>query len=159
MRSNEIFSRMSDTQAAAFLTELRQEAPPVARMALAAAAIAFKLRPQFLKKQPRAKQAEWMRKALARGPMSGTAEEILAEYFLGHQKDLLVEWLDCAGIAHEDGVLEEATPDCPEPEKLRAAVEKFSGGENPERRGLLMAAFAAQSAITWPELEELLARD
>ena len=147
---------MSAARAESFLTELRQEAPPVARMALAAAANAFKLRPQYLKKQPRAKQAEWMRKALARSTMVTTAEQILAEYFLDHQKDLLVEWLDCAGIAHQDGVLEEATPECPEPAKLRAAVKQFLGGENPERRGLLLAAFAAQSAVSWPDLEELL---
>ena len=66
MRSHEIFARMTPLQAEAFLTELSQDAPDVSQMALAAAAGAFKLRPAFLKRQPKAKQAEWMRKALAR---------------------------------------------------------------------------------------------
>ena len=159
MRSNEIFARMTPERAGDFLAELRREAKPVARMALTAATDAFRLRPQFLAKQPRAKQAEWVRKALARPALASTAEEVLAEYFLGHRKELLIEWLDCAGIAHADGLLDDASPACPAPDELRGAVEAFCAGENPERRRLLLAAFAAQSAVEWPDLEALLAGD
>jgi hypothetical protein len=148
---------MTPARAEAFLTELRQEAPPVSQMALAAAAGAFKLRPAFLKRQPPAKQAEWVRKALARTAMAGVAEEILAEYFLGHQKALLVEWLDAVGLEHEEGALKTNAPAPPDPGVLHKAFEEFSKGENPERRHLLLCAFAAQSAIDWPELESLLA--
>jgi hypothetical protein len=89
--------------------------------------------------------------------MASVAEEILAEYFLGHQKALLVEWLDAVGLAHEDGVLKDASPPAPDGEALRRAFEDFCAGEHPERRRLLLQAFAAQSAIDWPELETLLA--
>lgn len=157
MRSHEVFARMTPVEVEAFLTELRREAPPVSRMALAAAAGAFKLRPEFLRRQPAAKQAEWVRKALGRGTMASVAEEILAEYFLGHRKELLVEWLDALGLAHEEGVLEQATPPAPEPGRLREAFDAFASGENPERRRLLLRAFAAQSAIDWPDLDALLA--
>ena len=157
MRSHEVFARMTPLQAEAFLNELRRDAAPVAQMALAAAAGAFKLRPTFLKRQPPAKQAEWMRKALARGTMASVAEEILAEYFLGHQKSLLIEWLDAIGLEHEEGVLKVGTPAAPERARLEQAVLKFASGENPERRRLLLTAFAAQSAIDWPDLEALLA--
>jgi hypothetical protein len=156
MRSNEVFARMSPAQAEAFLANLRQEAPSVQQMALGVAANAFRLRMEFLRRQPRARQAEWMRKALARTSMAAAAEEILAAYFLGHHKALLVEWLDALGVKHEDGVLAGAAPPCPEPEVLRKAVEAFRSGSDPERRSLLMAAFAAQSAIDWPALEALL---
>ena len=157
MRSHEVFARMAPERAEAFLAELRQEAPQVSQMALAAAAGAFKLRPAFLKRQSKDKQAEWVRKALARGSMAAVAEEILAEYFLGHQKTLLVEWLDSVGLQHEDGVLKDAAPPPPESGSLRKAFDAFVAGENPERRRLLLCAFAAQSAIDWPELEGLLA--
>jgi hypothetical protein len=157
MRSHEVFARMTPVQAEAFLNELRREAPPVSQMALAAAAGAFKLRPAFLKRQPPAKQADWMRKALGRGTMASVAEEILAEYFLGHQKSLLVEWLDAIGLEHEEGVLKAGAPAAPDRTRLQEAVEKFASGEHPERRRLLLAAFAAQSAIDWPELEALIA--
>ena len=159
MRSHEVFARMTPARAEAFLAELRQDAPQVSEMALAAAAGAFKLRPAFLKKQSRGKQAEWVRKALARGAMAAVAEEILAEYFLGHHKALLTEWLDAVGLEHEEGVLKTGAPPAPESGLLRKAFDAFASGENPERRHLLLAAFAAQSAIDWPELESLLTGD
>ncbi len=156
VRSNEIFSQMSPEQALSFLEELREEAPDVARIALSAASQAFKLRPQFLKKQPRARQAEWMRRALARVMMAPAAEEVLAEYFLEYRSDLLAELLDALGVEHEEGRLTGDTPKCPEATKLEEALEKFRGGEERELRDLLLRSFAAQRSIDWPELEARL---
>jgi hypothetical protein len=156
MRSHEVFARMTPARAEAFLAELKREAAPVSQMALAAAAGAFKLRPVFLKRQSPARQADWMRKALSRGAMNAVAEEILAEYFLSHQKALLLEWLDAVGLEHEDGVLKAGAPASPDSGVLHKAFQAFSSGEHPERRRLLLEAFAAQSAIEWPELESLL---
>lgn len=155
MRSNEIFSRMTPEAALAFLTEVHESAPAVEEIALSAAAGAFRLRPVFLRRQPRKRQAEWMRQALARTQMAAVAEEVLAEYFLEYHNELLGEFLDALGLEHEKGVLKGA-PDCPEPAKLRGLVEEFRRGKDPERRELLVRAFAAQSAIEWPDLEALL---
>ena len=156
MRSHEVFARMTPARVEAFLLELKREAAPVSQRALMAAAGAFKLRPAFIKRQSPARQADWVRKALSRGAMSAVAEEILAEYFLGHQKPLLLEWLDAVGLEHEDGVLKAGAPTPPDSGVLRKAFEAFSSGDNPERRRLLLEAFAAQSAIDWPELEALI---
>ena len=156
MRSNQIFSRMSKEQAAAFLDDLKQEARPVANLALNAACQAFKLRPEFLRRQPKAKQAEWMRKALGRTVAAALAEELLATYFLEHQKALLVELLDALGVPHEEGQLESPEPECPPEDKLREVVAVFRKGEHPRRREILLQAFAAQSGVDWPPLETLL---
>jgi len=157
MRSNEIFSRMTTEEAARFLELMKQDARPVAALALNAAAQAFKLRPEFLRKQPKARQAEWMRKALGRTMAAAVSEELLATYFLDYQKDLLIELLDALGVAHEDGQLESADPECPPEDKLGEVVEQFRKGEGQPRRELLLWAFAAQSGINWPPLEKVLA--
>jgi hypothetical protein len=159
MRSNEIFSRMTTEQAAAFLDEVKREAVPVAQMALVAAAQAFRLRPQFLKKQPPLRQAEWMRKALGRTVGAPLAEEVLATYFLEHHVGLLKEWLDLLGIPHEEGQIQAESLDNPGKERIETAVSKFRQGDQAERRELLLRAFAAQSAVDWPELEALLPGD
>jgi hypothetical protein len=84
------------------------------------------------------------------------AGELLAVYFLECRKPLLVEWLDGIGLEHEEGVLKPDAPPQPEPAVLRRAVESFlAGGADPDRR-LLLAAFAAQDAIEWPLLDDLL---
>ena len=156
MRSNQIFSSMTTEQTTVFLDELKQGARPVAALALSAAAQAFKLRPEFLKRQPTARQAEWVRKALGRTAGAPIAEEVLASYFLDHHKPLLIELLDTFGVEHDEGQLKESLPACPPEPRLREAVETFRKGEQSERRELLLRAFAAQSGIDWPDLERLL---
>ena len=111
----------------------------------------------FLRRQPRKRQAEWMRQALSRTAMAAVAEEVLAEYFLEYHSDLLAEWLDALGLEHEKGVLATSSPECPKPADLATTVAAFRQGKDPERRELLMRAFAAQSSIEWPDLEALLA--
>jgi hypothetical protein len=157
MRSNEIFSQMTPDAALAFLDEVRREAPRVEEIALSAAASAFRLRPVFLRRQPRKRQSEWMRQALSRNAFAAVAEEVLAEYFLEYHADLLAELLDGFGLEHEKGVLKgDGPPQCPDKTKLEAAVAAFRKGDNAPRRELLLRAFAAQSAVDWPELEALL---
>lgn len=157
MRSNEIFAQMSGEEALAFLDEMRKEAPDVARLSLAAAANAFRLRPEFLKRQPRPRQAEWMRRALGRTVGAPLAEEVLASYFLDYENELLVEWLDALKMEHDEGRISGEIPPCPEPKELEAIVKKFRDGENPEKRALLVKAFASQSAIQWEALDALIA--
>jgi hypothetical protein len=114
-------------------------------------------------RQPHAKRAELVRRALARVAASAVAEELLAVYFLDCRKELLVEWLDAVGLEHEDGTLKADAPPCPEAGKLAKAVERFRGaasqggdpGDRAERE-LLLRAFAAQTAVDWPALEKLL---
>ena len=156
MRSNEVFSQMTPDAALAFLDEIHREAPNVEEIALSAAAGAFRLRPVFLRRQPRKRQSEWMRQALSRASFAAVAEELLAEYFLEYHSQLLGELLDALGLEHEKGVLKGDTPQCPEKSALQAAVAKFRAGESPARRELLLRAFAAQSSIDWPDLEALL---
>lgn len=155
MRSNQVFSRMGPEDSLRFLNQLKDEAPAVARLALGAAAEAFKLRPEFLKKQPKPRQAEWVRRALGRNVGAGVAEEVLASYFMEHRSEMLIEWLDELGIEHDEGALQDP-PDCPPQKKLAAAVKKFRAGDDPETREILLRAFAAQTSIDWPDLEAIL---
>ncbi|MFQ5698105.1 MAG: hypothetical protein ACE5IL_07455 [Myxococcota bacterium] len=147
---------MSGEQAARLLEALREESPTALTLALGAAAQAFKLRPQFLRRQPRERQAEWARRALSRAASADAAEEVLAEFFLGCRRALLVEWLDALGLEHDDGSLAAPHPPCPDSETLVPALEKFRAGEPAEERDLLVRAFAAQTAVDWPRLEALL---
>jgi hypothetical protein len=147
---------MNPEAALTFLNEIHEQAPAVEEIALSAAAGAFRLRPIFLRRQPRKRQAEWMRQALSRTAMAAVAEEALATYFLEYHVELLAEWLDALGLEHEKGVLASNAPECPKPADLAKIVAGFRKGKEPERRELLIRAFSAQSSIDWPDLEALL---
>jgi uncharacterized protein (DUF58 family) len=156
MRAHEVFAWLSPERTHRLLEELLEKTPGAAAVALGAAAEAFRLRPQFLRRQPLEKRAEWVRRALSRPSCAPAAEQVLAEYFLSVHRPLLVELLDMLGVQHEEGELKEPSPACPEAKKLRQALKRFRKGEDPEVRELLLRAFAAQSAISWPALEEML---
>jgi hypothetical protein len=156
MRSFQVFASMSPERATEVMQTLKEAAPGMFAQALAAAAAAFKARPVYLSRQPLEKQAASIRRALGRVTANSVAEELLAVYFLECKKDLLVEWLDSLGIKHEDGTLEEDTPSPPPKAKLTKVAKAFRDKDDDADRGLLLAAFAAQSAIDWPDLEALV---
>lgn len=156
MRSFQVFASMSPERATEVMRTLKEQAPGMFAQALAAAAAAFKARPVYLTRQPLEKQAASVRRALARVAANPVAEELLAVYFLECKKDLLIEWLDSLGIKHEDGTLEDDAPAAPPKAKLAKAAKAFREKDDSADRELLLAAFAAQSAIDWPDLEALL---
>ncbi len=70
--------------------------------------------------------------------------------------DDVSELLDAFGVEHEDGVLKGASPKEPAPKVLKETVEQFPSGENALMRSVLLRAFAAQSAVHWPKLDEIV---
>ncbi|HET6303343.1 MAG TPA: hypothetical protein VFG80_01055 [Myxococcota bacterium] len=158
MRAYQVFASLPSERAPALFSMLREKSPLVFQQALAVASAALKARPVYLAKQPFEKQAEAARRALARVAANLVAEEVLASYFLQCQGDLLVEWLDSLGLAHEKGTLAEERPAEPPAEVLRKAVEALRAKGDDWNRELLLRAFAAQEAIDWPALDELLAK-
>jgi hypothetical protein len=158
MRSYQIFAAMSPDRAAAVMSGLSESAPQMFKQALIAASASMNARPTYLQRQPFEKQVGAIRRALSRVAANGVAEEILAVYFLDCRKPLLVEWLDLLGIKHEDGILEADSPAAPAKAELEKARSTFCGDDDDGDRALLLSAFAAQSAVDWPDLEALLER-
>jgi hypothetical protein len=156
MRSHQVFARMTPTRAAQVMAVLMEQSPAVYTQAVAATSAAMNARPKFLMRQPAEKRAEMVRRTLARVRANDLAEEVLATYFLESRKELLTEWLDCVGLEHDEGILKDENPRSPAKEKLAEATEKFLAGDQAEDRELLLLAFAAQSAIDWPDLAAAL---
>jgi hypothetical protein len=158
MRSYQVFAAMPADHAAAVMSRLSENAPQMFKQALLVASASMNARPTYLRRQPFEKQVGIVRRALSRVAANGVAEEILAAYFLECRKELLVEWLDLLGLKHEDGILEADSPVAPNQAELQKARDSFCGVDGDADRPLLLSAFAAQSAIDWPDLEALLER-
>jgi len=153
MRSFQVFAAMSPERATEILHVLNEKAPGIYVQAVAAASAAMKARPKYLLRQPAAKRAQAVRRALARVSANPVAGEILAVYFLDCRRELLTTWLDTVGLEHDEGTLAEEAPAQPGKAKLDAAVDTFLGIDEDPDRLLLLAAFAAQEAIEWPDLD------
>ena len=156
MRANQIFAAMPQDQATEFLKKVAEKSPGAFQQALAAACGALKIRPVYLRKQPFEKRAASVRRALSLVNANAIAEEMLAVYFLECRQELLTEWLDLLGLEHEEGILAEEEPAQPDAAVLEKALSTFEQkGDDLDRR-LLLCAFAAQSAVSWPDLDEHL---
>lgn len=153
MRSFQVFAAMTPEQATQLFRGLSKTAPGIAAQAIGAAAVAMKARPVYFKRQPIEKRAQSVRRALARVTCEPIAAEVLAVYFLQCRNELLVEWLDELGLAHEEGVLSEDTPPEPGKTQLARAIDAFLARDDDTDRPLLLSAFAAQEAIEWPGLD------
>jgi hypothetical protein len=159
MKPHQVFARMTPERAVELLGAIKQKLPAVYTQAVGAACVTLHARPQFMMKQPADKRAHFVRQALSRVAAAPIAEEVLAAYFLEVKRDLLVEWLDAVGVEHENGALKQDEPPCPPRAELEAALARFRAGEGSADRELLIEAFAAQSAVSWPLLDELIGVD
>ena len=156
MRPHQIFSEMSPEKCEHVMAKIAKEAPEVFRQTVTTAATTLKFRPQYLGKQPIPKRVAAVRRVLSRAASNSLAEELLAIYFLKCRLDLLSEWLDLMGLAHDDGILTEEESPCPEASDLEEKVATFRAG-NDEDVELLLRVFAGQAAIDWPALDAILA--
>ena len=159
MRSYQVFAAMSPEHTQSVMKGLSDRSPEMFNQAVMAASAALKTRPKSLLRQPFERQASAVRRTLSRVAANSVAEEILAVYFLECRKELLVEWLDQLGVEHDEGTLKEDDPTAPDGDKLRDAFATFRSVDADPDRALLLEAFAAQSAIDWPDLEALLERE
>ena len=156
MRSYQVFATMPPERAREVLKAISEASPAAFAQAVALAGAAMRARPVFLMRQPFEKRADAVRRTLARVAASDVSEELLAVYFLQCRKPLLLEWLDLLGLEHEEGALKTDAPPSPPANLLKKAVRTFRKDEDAADRELLLQAFAAQTAIDWPELEALL---
>jgi len=155
-QSTDVFRTLSTEESEALFKEMRDELRPLYKQAERVSADTLRVRPVFLGKQPFPKRAKMMRKALSLKVNAEAAAELLAMFFIERYPEDLAELLDAFGLEHEEGVLKDPAPKQPAKTKIKKAVTAFPAGEKALMRGVLLRAFAAQSAIDWPALDELV---
>lgn len=153
-----IWGGMSDETAAAILSDLRRGSPEVYREALAGAARAQRMRLPALQKQPAARQAASIRRALTRLDLQEAGAQILIEWLTKHQQPMLTQFLDDLGIAHEEGTVKDDVGAQPEAARLHVAVEHLYQSFPPEQVRVYLSAFSLMTAHDWPTLPTLLER-
>jgi hypothetical protein len=147
---------MTNEECLAFFQGLRDEVRPLYKQAEIVSAASLRVRPVFLSKQPFPKRCEMMRKALALKINADASGEILATYFMDKHNQELGELLDLLKVEHEEGSLKSSNPPQPDEKLIKSATKKFLAGEKAELRSVILKAFAGQSAIDWPALDELV---
>src|SRR3954462_12300620 len=110
-KPNEIISLMPATTAQQLFEFLQEQEKPLYKATIDSLAQQRKLRPVFVERKPRIERHAWMKDALSRKQNEGVAAHLLQIWLIGAHKQLLCDFLDTLGIAHDDnGTIEELPP-------------------------------------------------
>ena len=158
MTSYEMFATMPQALGNRILEEMSLEDKPFYRGILDAVAQSRKVRVVYLERQPRTDRHGFVVATLARPSMEPTAANLLRTWFLKKQNQLLIDFLDALGIAHEKGVVEDL-PEKVEDEKVKGAVEALLAKHPAEVVALYLHSFLHLNDVHWHNLEEILFED
>ena len=158
LTSHELLGFMSPALALEILTYTYETDKALYRATLGAVAEARKLRPVFLERQPRPQRhADDAGHPGSTGAGAGCRQP-LRTWLLKKHKQMLVDFLDALGIAHQEGVVEDLPP-AMDDAKVRAAVEALLAKYPPEAVAVYLHAFNEMNEVEWPNLKAMLDSD
>jgi hypothetical protein len=148
---------MSPALAAEIFVYLQKEQKPVYKAAIQGLANQRNLRGVFIERKPPHERHPWLQQALSRPISDALASHLIQGWLLGANKQMLNDFLDALGIAHEeDGTVEELPP-CPPKEQLASAISALLQKYPAEAVAVYLHAFRdMDSTVQWPALNELL---
>ena len=158
LTSHELLGFMSPALALDILTYAYETDKPLYRATLGAVAEARKLRPVFLERQPRPQRHAAMLATLARPALDMVAANLIRTWLLKKHKQMLTDFLDALGIAHQEGVVEDLPPTMDDA-KVRAAVDALLAKHPPEAGAVYLNAFNEMNEVEWPSLKTMLESD
>lgn len=108
----------------------------------------LKFRPQAIRKLPMAMRAKKAKALLLAKKNAELAYEFLGTYLLKDHKELVTGFLDATGVAHENGMIDDAAGNLPDAAKVAAAVEALDAKFAKED----VTAYLSIAAQQWPEV-------
>src|SRR5215212_1387742 len=102
LKPNEIFARMPAAVAEQLLSFLFEKEKPLYKATIDSLTKQRKLRPVFVERKPRPERHAWMKDALGRKSSEAVAAQLLQIWLVGEQRQVLCDFLDALGIAHDE---------------------------------------------------------
>lgn len=155
LSSHELFGFMSGDLASQILESTFGDDKDTYRATIAAVAQARKLRPVFLQRQPKATRNKMILEAMARPGMSQAADNLLRNWLIKGQTQMLKDFLDACEVEHEDGVVEDL-PDSIADDKLTAGIDAILEKHPKEHVVVYLHAFNTMNECAWKNLDERL---
>ena len=112
---------------------------------------ALKFRPQAIKRLPMPQRARRAHSILQHTGNAELTYELFGSYLMSTCKELITDFLDATGVAHEDGMIQNLEEASPDPKKVATAVseldEKYDAAD--------VTLYLAMCAEQWPGIEEI----
>jgi hypothetical protein len=155
---HELFGFMPPALAIEIIETTAHVDKPAYEAVLSAVAAARKVRPEFLKKKPKADRHRDMAASLAAPRLDETAALLLRQWLTTAQVSLLADFLNHLGIKHHDGIVE-SFPDTVADEALKGAIDALLAKYPEKHVSVYLHSLAAMQLVNWPNLTNLLQAD
>ena len=158
LNSYELLGFISPDLSNRILTDTSEDNREVYDATLSGVAKLRRMRPQFLKRQPKPARHKLVIESLKRPAFEETATQLLSSWLIKHQVDMLKQFLDALKIVHEEGVVEDLPTEVPD-DALSTAVDILLSSHDREIVILYLHAFHNLNDARWLNLEKLLEND
>jgi hypothetical protein len=122
-------------------------------------AVQRKLRPVFVEKKPKAERHVWLQKALSQEVSDSEAAQTLQIWLLGANRDMLCEFPDALGVAHDGKGVVEDLPAEPSKEALEKTINGLLEKHEPEAVWVYLRTFQLTNDVGWGTLATLIDSD
>jgi len=159
MKCYEIFSKLSPELTNQIFAYLLESEKPVYKAMIQNIATRRKLRPIFIERKPKNERHIWLQQALSLKSADDITMQLLQIWLLGSQREMICDFLDHLGIAHDGKGVVENLPAEPPREKLEETITKLLEKRSPEVVAVYLHAFQAMDETGWQVLDEVLLTD
>lgn len=115
-----------------------------------------KFRPKTVNALDKERKAQYL--ATVPNVPEALAARLLVLYHLAEQRPMMAAFLDAAGIAHDDGLIQEDAV-APDPAKVEAAAAAIAQRYPPADVALYLNTLLWQDPVSWGVLQGIKARD
>lgn len=156
MTASELFLRFDSVTTESVFGFLYETDRNAYRGAMQILASRRNLRQVFLEKKPKPERHQWMKDALSRKRNEDLALEILQNWILRGNSEMVLQFLKDLDIKHDgEGIIED-TPEEPAPEVVDVAVNNLLASFPPAAVSIYLHLFASMDDGGWPHLHKLL---
>ena len=143
----------------ALFSFLHEKEKPLYKATIDTLAKQRNLRPIFVERKPREERHAWLREMVGKARNRDVAAHLLQIWLVGAHRQLLCDFLDALGIAHDENGTIDSLPPAPPKEELTKAIDVCMGKHDPQVVAVYLQAFQALDETGWSTLAELLEED
>ena len=158
-QAHEIFAQIPETKALEILATLHENERPFYRATVANLAQQRNLRPVFIERKPHKEQFAWILSLLSRKPNVSLAAQVLQIWLISQHRQMLCDFLDGFGIAHDENGTVETLPESPSKPEVMRVVEALLAKYNQTDVAIYLNTFQVMDDAGWSALAEVLAED
>ncbi len=159
MKAYQILAALSPDLQKEIMSYLHKETKEAFRTSLFQVGAQRKLRPQyFLRKTPAEREA-WLLAALKFKIYDGVTEQILQLWLLKAKEQMIVAFLDAAGIKHDGKGQVDDLPETLDAKQVKAGVDAMLKEHPAEHVALYLSVFQLQRTDGWPAVAEALEKN